>query len=87
MAINKVVYGGDTLVDLTSDTVTPETLAKGYTAHGANGEPIVGTMANNGAISKTIDGLTTTSAVVPAGYTSGGSVSLTSDIENALAAI
>lgn len=48
MAINKVVYGGDTLVDLTSDTVTPETLAKGYTAHGADGEPIVGTMEAGG---------------------------------------
>lgn len=52
-----------------------------------DGVKVEGTMANNGAISKTIDGLTTTSAVVPAGYTSGGSVSLTSDIENALAAI
>ena len=44
MAINKVVYGGDTLVDLTGDTVKPEVLSKGYTAHGADGEPIVGTM-------------------------------------------
>ena len=44
-------------------------------------------MANNGAVSGTIDGLTTTSYSVPAGYTSGGSVSLTSDIEEALAAI
>jgi hypothetical protein len=48
MAINKVVYDGDTLVDLTSDTVTPETLAKGYTAHGADGEAIVGTMEAGG---------------------------------------
>lgn len=46
-----------------------------------------GTMANNGAISTTIDGLTATSAAIPAGYTSGGTVSLTNDIENALAAI
>mgnify|MGYP003301394644 CR=1 FL=1 len=44
-------------------------------------------MANNGAISGSIDGLTTTSYTVPAGYTSGGSVSLTDDIETALAAI
>ena len=53
----------------------------------ASGETIAGTMKNNGAISKTIDGLTATSAAIPAGYTSGGTVSLTSDIENALAAI
>ena len=44
MAISKVVYGGNTLVDLTGDTVKPEVLSKGYTAHGADGEPIVGTM-------------------------------------------
>ena len=44
-------------------------------------------MPNNGAISKSIDGLTATSATIPAGYTSGGTVSLTSAIEDALAAI
>jgi hypothetical protein len=53
----------------------------------ADGSKAEGTMANNGAISKTIDGLTQTSADIPAGYTSGGTVSLTDDIENALAAI
>lgn len=53
----------------------------------ATGQTVTGTMLNNGAISATIDGLTTTSASVPAGYTSGGTVSLTSDIEDALAAI
>ena len=53
----------------------------------ANGSKVEGTMANNGAISKTIDGLTQTSADIPAGYTSGGTVSLTDAIETALAAI
>lgn len=53
----------------------------------ATGAKIEGTMANNGAISKTIDGLTQTSAAIPAGYTSGGTVSLTDAIETALAAI
>lgn len=43
MAISKVVYGGDVLIDLTADTVTKEKLLKGSTAHGANGEPITGT--------------------------------------------
>lgn len=51
------------------------------------GVKVTGTMANNGAISKTIDGLSVTSASIPAGYTSGGTVSLTGDIEEALAAI
>ena len=43
MAISKVVYGGNTLMDLTADTVTKDKLLKGYTAHGADGEPITGT--------------------------------------------
>lgn len=43
MAVNRVEYGGSTLVDLTADTVTPETLLQGRTAHGADGEPITGT--------------------------------------------
>lgn len=51
------------------------------------GTKVTGTMPNNGAISATIDGLTVTSYSVPAGYTSGGTVSLTDDIEQALAAI
>lgn len=44
MAISKVIYGEDTLMDLTADTVTPETLAAGTTAHNAAGEPVVGTV-------------------------------------------
>ncbi len=35
MAVNKVVYGGDALIDLTGDSVSPETLAVGVTAHNA----------------------------------------------------
>ena len=41
--ISKVVYGGKTLIDLTADTITEEKLLKGVTAHGADGEQIVGT--------------------------------------------
>ena len=51
------------------------------------GEKITGTMPNNGSVSASMDGLTTTSVTIPTGYTSGGTVSLTSDIEDALAAI
>lgn len=42
MAISKVIYGGNTLIDLTGDTVTKDKLLKGYTAHGADGEVING---------------------------------------------
>ena len=41
--ISKVVYGGETLIDLTADTVKAEHLIRGYTAHGADGEKITGT--------------------------------------------
>lgn len=43
MAISKVVYGGNTLIDLTADTVTKDKILKSYTAHGADGELITGT--------------------------------------------
>ena len=44
---NKVVYGGRVLIDLTSDTVTPETLKEGVTAHDDSGALITGTNTND----------------------------------------
>lgn len=76
--------------DTTGDTAVAADILDGVKAHTiVNGvaTQITGSMVNNGAISGSIDGLTTTSYTVPAGYTSGGTVSLTSDIEDALAAI
>ena len=43
MGVNKVIYGGQTLVDLTGDTVTAAALAKGTTAHDKTGAKITGT--------------------------------------------
>lgn len=43
MAINKVEANGETLIDLTSDTVTADTLLSGRTAHLASGVPVTGT--------------------------------------------
>lgn len=42
MAVNKVAINGEVKLDLTADTVTPETLLKGTTAHNAAGELITG---------------------------------------------
>lgn len=42
-AINKIIYDGDVLIDLTADTVTSDKLAEGYTAHDRTGAVITGT--------------------------------------------
>ena len=47
MARSKVVFGDQVLIDLTADTVEAQHLKKGYTAHGADGEPITGTNEND----------------------------------------
>lgn len=76
--------------DTTGDTAVAANILAGIKAHtivNGTATQITGTMTNNGAITGSIDGLTTTSYTVPAGYTTGGTVSLTDDIERALAAI
>ena len=75
-----------------TDTGSAADVLAGVLVHSYNSQTgqavqLTGSMANNGATSGTIDGLTTLSYTVPAGYTSGGSVSLTSDIYDALSAI
>lgn len=60
MAINKVEYSGNTLIDLTSDSVTPETLISGVTAHDASGKKITGTFDSNKYLEKTGDASNTT---------------------------
>lgn len=47
MSISKVIYGGQTLIDLTGDTVKADKLLKGYKAHGADGEVINGSCTFN----------------------------------------
>ena len=42
MAINKIIFGGDTLIDLTGDTVDAAHLLSGYKAHGRDGVQITG---------------------------------------------
>lgn len=40
--VNKVVYGGKTLIDLTGDTVTADKILKNFTAHDKSGATIAG---------------------------------------------
>lgn len=65
MAINKVIYQGNTLIDLTSDTVTPEALAEGVTAHSKSGKVITG-IATGGSSANLIEGTFTESGTYEA---------------------
>lgn len=87
--LGKVTVGAipDKYKDVSGVTAAAADVLDGKFIVLADGTKVEGTMADNGAITKTIDGLTQTSAAIPAGYTSGGTVSLTDDIETALAAI
>ena len=74
--------------DITGVTASAGDVLTGKVFVDSTGAQKSGTMANNGAVAATIDGLNTTSYTIPAGYHSGsGTVTITNDIENALAAI
>lgn len=77
----------DEYQDVTGVTATAVHVLDGDYYVDAEGTLTEGTMPNNGTTGGTIDGLTVTSKAIPAGYTSGGTVSLSSDIEDALKAI
>lgn len=87
--LSKVSVGAipDKYQDVSGVTTTAHHVLDGDKFVDAEGTLTVGTMPNNGAVAETIDGLTTTSVVIAAGFTSGGTVSLTNAIELALAAI
>lgn len=78
----------DAYQDVTSVTAEAADVLANKIIVDATGAQKAGTMANNGSVAATIDGLTISSYTIPEGYHSGmGKVSLTSDIETALAAI
>jgi len=83
MAISKIILNGVTQMDLTQDTVVADKLRQSYTAHGADGLPIIGTdsggsapvlgtknITANGtynASSDNYDGYSSVTVAVPAG--------------------
>ena len=77
----------DRYQDVTPVTAKAANVLDGDIFVDATGSEVEGAMPNNGEIVLSIDGMTSTSIDIPAGYTSGGTFSLTKDIENALAAI
>lgn len=76
----------DNFIDTTDADALAGEILIGKTAY-VDTKKVTGTMANNGDVTGTIDGMTATSITIPAGYTTGGTISLTTDIEEALAAI
>lgn len=87
--LSKVTVGKipDKYQDVSGVTATAAHVLAGDKFVTADGTLTDGTMPDNGAVSQTMDGLTTTSVTIAAGYTSGGTVSLTDAIETALAAV
>lgn len=56
MSVNKVqLSNGETIIDISDSTVTPETLAEGVTAHDASGKKITGKMIPGGGTSVQTD--------------------------------
>ena len=70
MGVNKVILHGETLIDLTGDSVAPELMALGTSAHAADGEAITGTLPIITPAAVTLDG-TVKSYTVPAGIHDG----------------
>ena len=76
------------LADVSGVTATASDVLATKIIVNASGEQVAGTMPNNGAVSGTINGMITSSYTIPEGYHNGsGTVTLTGEIEAALAAI
>lgn len=67
MGYNKVIVNGVTKVDLTSDTVSSDTMLESTTAHNAAGDLVTGTIPVNPQLSVADGG----AVIVPQGYYSG----------------
>lgn len=89
-ALSKVTVGAipDNYGDVSGVTVSASEVLANKVFVDSTGVEKAGTMTNNGSVSASIDGLNVMSYTVPEGYHSGsGKVTLTGDIETALASI
>lgn len=84
MPINKVVYGNNTLIDLTNDSVSADKMLVGTTAHNKSGEVINGTIQNaeqaKPSISIDDNGLITATSTQSAGYVVAGTKKATKQL-------
>ena len=71
MAVNKVIYGNSTLIDLTSDTVDKSKILDGYTAHDKSGTKITGNIQSQGANTITPTSAGTQTVCSSGKYTTG----------------
>ena len=62
MAINKVVFGGNTIIDLTDATATASDITEGKTAYGKDGNLITGTSSGGGSSQKIYTGTSSPSS-------------------------
>ena len=60
--VNKVIFGGDVIMDISSDTVAANKLLSGITAHDKTGAPITGSPASSVTVPRT-----TPCAAIPRG--------------------
>lgn len=84
MGNSKIVFFGETLIDLTGDTVEPAKLRSGITAHDKKGEKITGTLSDVTQATPTITvdaaGKITASATQAAGVVAAGTKSATKQL-------
>lgn len=87
MAVNKVIYDGRTLVDLTGVTVTADDMAAGKRAMGADGNEVVGLLQKvtiDGKLDAASSNPIQNKAVAEALENVGGDVASNADIDAAL---
>lgn len=77
----------ETYQDVSGVTATEEDVLTGKIFVDSKGKSVTGTMKNNGSVTQELDGLTVSLISIPSGYTTGGTITLSDSIENALAKI
>ena len=78
MAYNKIVYNGNTLIDLTGDDVTAADVLAGKNYHGRDGEAATGAMNNRGAVAGTIATKAATYTIAQGYHNGSGTVQISS---------